>query len=471
LANVNYREDFRNFFPDLTVEWRDVKRICPNSRNPRKHSAKHLAQIGASMREFGVLVPILIGPDGKIIAGNGRYLAAVDSGFVTVPVIVVSHLSDAQRRAFILAENRLAELGEWDESILKIELQELEGADLDFDIDVTGFDSLDRDEIILGDAPTNPDDDVVDAPEVPVVSKLGDIWVLGPNRLLCGSALDRDAYERLMQGELAQMMFTDPPYNIRVANISGKGRKQHDEFVMGSGEMDDAEYTGFLHKMMICAITFSEPTAVHFLTIDWRHIWHLITAGNLCYGALKNICVWVKDNAGMGSFYRSQHEEIVVFTVGKSGHINNFGLGVRGRHRSNVWSYPSLNSFQRGREEALAMHPTVKPIAMVVDAIRDCSNRSGIILDPFAGSGTTLMACEKTNRIARLIELDPKYVDVIVRRWQKATGQKALLEATGETFDDLAGAAERQSAGERSALVALPKPPVRQTPRKEGRDE
>jgi len=234
------------------------------------------------------------------------------------------------------------------------------------------------------------------------------------------------------------MVFTDPPYNVPVnGHICGLGKVQHEEFIMASGEMSEADFTDFLTRVAMNLAAFSVDGSIHYICMDWRHIVELSAAGRSAYSELKNLVVWNKDNGGMGAFYRSKHEFVFVFKNGTAAHINNFSLGQHGRYRTNVWDYAGVNTLKADRDEELAMHPTVKPVEMVADAIRDCSRRGGVILDAFSGSGTTIMAAEQTGRRARAIELDPRYVDVAVRRWQKATGGTATLAGSGTTFDDL----------------------------------
>jgi len=267
-------------------------------------------------------------------------------------------------------------------------------------------------------------------------SRPGDVWALGPHRLLCGNALDSASYQNLMAGELAEMVFSDPPYNVRIdGNVCGLGRVRHREFAMASGEMKEADFTAFLRTAFEQLAANSTNGAIHFVCMDWRHLAEMLGAGRSVYSELKNLVVWSKTNAGMGSFYRSKHELVFVWKVGAAAHVNNFELGQHGRHRTNVWDYAGVNTIRPGRLEELAMHPTVKPVALVADAIKDCSRRNGIILDPFVGSGTTLIAAHRTGRRARGIELDPIYVDVAVRRWQTYTGKPATLLATGKSFE------------------------------------
>jgi len=300
---------------------------------------------------------------------------------------------------------------------------------------VTGFEVAEID-ILLGndEEPAEADAPFDDLIKPDPVSRPGDLWLLGNHKILCGSALEAGDYARLMGGDQAQMIFTDPPYNVRVKDISGLGKHKHAEFAMASGEMDRAEFLAFLGTALGHMADHSANGSIHFVCMDWRHIEELVTAGREAYTELKNICVWAKDNGGMGSLYRSQHEFVAVFKNGTAPHVNNIQLGVHGRYRTNLWKYAGQNTFHAGREDDLAAHPTIKPTALVADAILDCSAPAGIILDPFGGSGTTILAAESTSRHARLIELEPAYVDVAIRRWQKMTGKDAIHAETGKSF-------------------------------------
>jgi DNA modification methylase len=287
-----------------------------------------------------------------------------------------------------------------------------------------------------------------------VVEK-GDLWCLGRHRLVCGDARDGAALARLMQGEQARMVFLDPPYNVPIAgHVQGRGRIQHREFAFASGEMEKDEFTGFLEQALQLCAQHSVDGSIHYVCMDWRHVDELGAAGARVYDEVKNICVWVKSNAGQGSFYRSQHELVFVFKKGGEAHVNTFGLGQHGRSRSNVWTYPGVNSFRAGRLDELAMHPTVKPVALVADAIRDCSHRGDIVLDTFLGSGTTLLAAEKVGRRGYGVEIDAVYADVTIRRWQAFTGRDAVLEASGETYAEMA--ARRSS--DRHTSIPQPAP-------------
>jgi len=421
---------------------RDPHGLRPYARNARKHSRRQIQQIAASIRQFGFVNPVLIDAEAQIIAGHGRVEAAKQLGLTSIPTIQIDHMTDAQRRAYIIADNRLAELAGWDKDLLALEFGELLNLDLDFEIEVTGFATAEIDTLIDGPIVPKPDkaDEIPDLPpDYQPISRLGDLWQLGPHRLLCGNSLEPESYARLLGDEKADMVFSDPPYNVEVAgHVCGSGSIKHREFAMASGEMSQAQFTDFLVTALTALARHSQNGALHFICMDWRHIKELLQAGEKAYSELKNLIVWNKDNAGMGTFYRSKHELIFVFKNGSAPHINNFGLGETGRYRTNVWDYAGVNSLKPGRMEELAMHPTVKPVALVSDAIRDCSRRNGIILDAFGGSGTTLIAAHKTGRKARAIELDPVYVDVIIKRWSKVTGQTAILESSGQHFSEVA---------------------------------
>jgi len=375
----------------------------------------------------------------RIIAGHGRVEAAKLLGLKTVPTLRLAHLSEAERRAYVLADNKLALNAGWDQEILAIELQAL--VDLDFDITLTGF-SLAEVDLTLDlahdsspETETGPED-VVPEVQTCAVSRMGDLWTLGRHRLICGDARNPEDYARLLQGESADLIFTDPPYNVAIdGHVSGLGKVRHREFAMGVGEMSDAAFTAFLTESLGAAAKVAADGAIAFVCMDWRHMGELLTAGRQVFTELKNLCVWNKTNGGMGTFYRSKHELVFVFKVGTAPHVNSFGLGETGRYRTNVWDYPGISSMGAGRDEALSMHPTVKPTALVADAIKDCSRRGAIVLDPFAGSGTTLIAAETCGRAARIIEYDPLYCDTIIRRWEKLTGKTAFLALDGSSFE------------------------------------
>jgi DNA modification methylase len=423
----------------LCLTTRPISTLKPNPRNARTHSRRQIDQIAESIRTFGFNNAILIDADGMIIAGHGRLEAAKKLGMTEVPTVCLSHMSEAQKRAYILADNRLAEKAGWDEEILAIEFQTLFEIAPELDLTITGFEIAEID-LIIGDHEDGPAPDALDevpevTPQTPVVTQQGDLWHVGRHRVLCADATRPDSYATLLNGEPVQMTFTDPPYNVRISgHVSGLGKVQHAEFVMASGEMSETEFSDFLTTILKNVSAVSVDGAIAFVCMDWRHLYELFGAARTAGLARKNVCVWVKTNAGMGTFYRSQHEMIAVFKVGTTPHINSFELGQYGRRRTNVWTYPGVNSFGDGRNEALAMHPTVKPVRLVADAIKDCSKRNALILDPFLGSGTTLIAAETTGRRCAGLELDPRYVDTILRRWEQVTGDQAILAATGQSF-------------------------------------
>jgi DNA modification methylase len=439
---------------DLNIVYRRIEDLKPDPANPRRHTKRQIRQIAESIKAFGFNVPILIDRDGNIIAGHGRYDAARLLGITEVPTLCLDHLTPAQARAFMIADNRLTEISVWDDRLLAQQLKDLLLVGLDFDIEATGFYTGEIDLRIeaLGDPPAADADPADVVPEVsagPPLSKNGDLWVLDRHRLLCGSALDSSAFAALMGEDRAATVFVDPPYNVRIdGHASGLGTIHHRPFPMACGEMDRPQFTSFLGQAFRNLATFSVDGSIHFVCMDWRHAEELLAAARGAYGELKNLCVWVKDNAGMGSLYRSQHELVFVFKHGRSGHRNNVQLGRFGRNRSNIWCYAGANSFARCGEEGnlLALHPTVKPVAMVADAILDCSARSDIVLDAFLGSGTTVIAAERTGRRCYGLELDPAYVDTIVRRWQALTGGSARHAASDRSFDDLVQEAEAANA-------------------------
>lgn len=420
----------------LAVSYLNVEELKPNGRNARHHPNKQLKKLARSLERFGFQGAILIDSDRNVLSGNALLEAAKLLRMEAVPTIVAADMSDVDRRALILALNRLAELGEWDEEILREELQFL--VEHNFDVDAIGFETPDLD-LLFGSAKARAEDAVgLPIAGEPSVSRTGDLWLIEDHRLLCGDARDESSYQRLLAADLAQLVLTDPPYNVPITgHVSGLGKITHREFAMASGEMSPDEFTAFLTEVMRLLARFSQTGSIHFHFMDWRHMREILAAADSIYSEFKNLCVWAKSNAGMGSFYRSQHELVFVFKSGKAPHINNFGLGEKGRHRSNVWAFAGVNAFRTGREDDLAAHPTVKPVQMLADAILDCSHRGGIVLDPFVGSGSTLVAAARTGRRGYGIEFDGAYVDVCIRRLEKETGATAKLES-GEAFAEIA---------------------------------
>jgi DNA modification methylase len=428
-------------FAAYRIEMRSVSTLTPYAGNARTHSRKQIRQIADSIRRFGFTNPVLISDEGEIIAGHGRVLAAKELGMTRVPTLQLSHLSAAERRAYVLADNKLAMNAGWDTELLAIELQAL--IDLDFDVALTGFSSAEVDFFLDQASERSPDKvtpvDIVPSPPLAPITRQGDLWLLGPHRLLCGDARNTGDYQLLLQEESVDLIFTDPPYNVRInGNVSGLGLIKHREFAMASGEMSQEAFTDFLTLTLSNAAATCRDGAIAFVCMDWRHMDELLSAGRKSFTELKNLCVWNKTNGGMGTFYRSKHELIFVFKIGTAPHTNNFGLGDGGRYRTNVWDYPGISSLSRDRPQLQEMHPTVKPTVLVADAIRDCSKRSDVILDGFGGSGTTLIAAEACGRRARLIEYDASYCDTIITRWETLTGKRATLSTTGERFEDVA---------------------------------
>ena len=425
----------------LKIEYFPIGDIKPSPNNARTHSKKQIEQIAESIRLFDMVTAIGIGPDNYIVYGHARYEAAKLAGLVMVPVVRLDHLTPAQRRAYLLADNRLALDAGWDRELLALELQEL--AALDFDLPALGFslpeiDSLYEDleeSRLSGD---DPQDDAIPDPEEQVVTRVQDVWCMGNHRLTIGDARSEADLERVLQGETIDVIFADPPYNVRIENnVSGLGEVQHSDFAMASGEMTREEFTTFLIEAFRPAAAQLRDGGIAFICIDWRHLSELQQAGMAVFDELKNVCIWNNKNAGMGAFYRSKYEMVFVFKKGEAPHTNTFGLGGGGRHRSNVWDYAGVSALSKSGLDELAMHPTVKPVAMIVDALKDVSGRGAIVLDNFGGSGSTLIAAEKCGRRARLIEYDAAYCDTIVRRWQNYTGKKATLLTTGNTFEDV----------------------------------
>ncbi len=423
------------------VELRPIASLRPYAGNARVHSKRQIGQIAASIARFGFTNPVLVSDAGEIIAGHGRVMAAKELGMAEVPTIRLSQLSPEERQAYVLADNKIALNAGWDQDLLAIELQGL--IDLEFDLDLTGFSLAEIDLTLDGARERRREageggDGLDEVPALPAeaVTRRGDLWRLGPHRLLCGDAREQGDVARLMEGGRADLIFTDPPYNVRIdGHVSGLGATRHREFAFASGEMRQAEFTAFLTLTLGNMASAARDGAIAYVCMDWRHMREVLDAGEAVFSELKNLCVWNKTNGGMGTFYRSKHELIFVFKVGRAVHVNAFGLGDTGRYRTNVWDYPGVSSLGADRAEALSMHPTVKPAALVADAIKDCSRRGSIVLDAFGGSGTTLIAAEACGRIARLVEYDPAYCDVILERWRRLTGKTPILAGTGQDLD------------------------------------
>lgn len=425
----------------LEIEYLPIDDIRPSPRNARTHSKKQIAQLVKSIMKFGMNTAIGIADDGEIVYGHARAQAARDVGLTEVPIVRLSHLTPDERRAYLLADNRLALDAGWDRELLALELKELDA--LDFDLPDLGFSLPELDTLFeeFNEARTEGWDSVDDQipPEgIATVTQAGDIWLLGNHKLIKGDARMPEVYASLLGDEQVGVIFSDPPYNVPIEdNVSGLGRVRHENFAMACGEMSPDQFVEFLVDGFTPAAAACRDGAIAFVCMDWRHMTELNTAGMRVFDELKNVCIWNKKNAGMGTFYRSKYEMIFVFKKGTAPHLNTFGLGESGRHRSNVWDYAGVSGLSKSGLDDLAMHPTVKPVAMIIDALKDCSSRGDIVLDNFGGSGSTLIAAEKCGRKARLIEFDPRYCDTIIRRWQNYTGKKAILIDSGATFDDV----------------------------------
>jgi DNA modification methylase len=424
----------------LRLEWVHPCTLKPPPRKARRHSSRQITMLMRSIEAFGFVAPAIVNDEGVVLAGDARLHAAEKLRLAQVPIIRARHLSAQEQEAFRIADNRLAELADWDAKTLAEIFSELGALDLNFSLEATGFTMGEIDLMIEGLSGCEaPEDDAPD-PLGPPITKAGDIWLLGRHRIFCGDARAPASFTPLMQGERAHAVFTDAPYNLPIqGHVSGKGKARHREFAMAAGEMSEHEFCGFLRAVLHNLADNTVDGGLGFFCMDWRHIADLLEAGKAAYTSLLNICVWVKDRPGMGSLYRSQQELVPVFKKGRIAHRNNVELGRHGRNRTNVWHYPCAMTFSRTGDEGnlAALHPTVKPVAMVIDAILDCTARGDIVLDAFLGSGTTLIAAERAGRRCYAIEIDRLYVDVAIRRWQRHTGDRAILADTGRAFDDI----------------------------------
>jgi DNA modification methylase len=411
-----------------------------NPRNARIHSKRQIRQITNGIKAAGFIGAIVIDENDMVLAGHGRLAAAKSLNMERVPTLKVTGLSEAQKRAFVLADNKIAENAGWDREILAVELGELAQLlpPLNWDLTLTGFEPEEIDALFgdHGDPKADPADTAPTLDANPV-TRLGDLWVCGGHRVLYGDARSAADLDRVMGGVRARMTFADPPYDQRAADVQGGGRIKHPEFTFASGGMRVPEYIAFLETSLRNAARVSVNGAVHYVCCDWRCIAELIAAGRTVYGAMLNLCVWAKTNAGQGSFYPSQHELIAVFRVGAGDHQNNIALARFEPNRSNLWTYRGVNSFGAGRMELPATYPTTKPVALVADAMRDCTTRGDAVLDPFLRTGTTMLAAEKIGRRGYGLECDPRYVDCVIRRWEAYTRLEAVLDGDGRTYGEV----------------------------------
>lgn len=436
---------------DLNVRWIPLSDLKPQTRKLRQHSDRQVRQLASSIDVVGWINPLIIDEHCNVLAGEGRRQAAILRKDSHVPVIQLNQMTNEQRRAYVIADNRLAELGAWDTETLAVELAELTTLDLSFNIESTGFVTAEIDQLIVNAGKPEPQsgqDDDIPEPTSPTVTRAGDLWLLGDDhKLLCGNSQQQRSFFMLMEQDRAQACISDVPYNRRQKDISVVNRHRHSDFRMASGEMSREEFEQFLTAYFRLVMRYSNPGALCLSFIDWRSLATLLAAAESQSLPYINLIVWQKSNAGLGSMWRSQHELIAVHKNGEHRHINNIDLGRYGRYRTNVWHAPGMNAFGVGRDEALETHPTVKPVTLIAEAIRDCTHRGGIVLDPFGGSGTAILAAERTGRRARVIEIEPKYADVSVRRWEQMTGRKALHARLGKTFDEIAVLRTESSEG------------------------
>lgn len=440
MKNANDKKTRENFKAKISRKLvrLKVRDIVPYGENARIHTDQQIESICRSYKRHGAINPIIVDENNIILAGHGRHIAAQKLKLKKMPVLRIAGLSEARKRSYRLADNKLGQMSSWNNPKLKAELEHLMILD-DFEIEDTGFSTAEIDLLLdrtIESAPPENNDSLEDIPDTPPVTRRGDIWLMKEHRIICGNALNKSTYEPLMQSDRAQLIASDPPYNVGISgHVCGSGKVRHAEFAMASGEMSNDEFTAFLHKAFRRMAKYSRENATAFYFMDWRHMREITDAAFPIYGPHKQLCVWVKDNGGMGSFYRSRHELVFVFLKQSQKGINNFKLGQHGRYRTNVWEYPGINTFTGKNYELLKLHPTVKPVSMIADILRDCSRRNDIVLDAFSGSGTIILAAERTGRRARAIEYEPKYVDITLQRWIRETGIMPILEKTGETYD------------------------------------
>ena len=420
----------------------DIALIIASNKSLRKHYRKQLQKIINAIKKFGFTNPLLVDKQLRLLAGELRLLAAKELGIKQIPVIILEDLTDEEAEAIRILDNRIAEDSEWNYANLQEVIENLGKFDISFED--LGFETVDYDKIFLNNDSEESEvknseqenADWLDA-NIPKRANLWDLWRLGDNFILCANSLLQKAFEILMQGELAQIVITDPPYNCKVnGHVCGLGKVKHNEFAMASGEMTEAEFAEFISGFMQHLVKFSSDGSLHYIFMDWRNINIVLNQGKKYYTELKDIAIWDKGQGGMGSMYRSQHEMIPIFKNGKAKHQNHIQLGKYGRYRTNVWDYPGVRATNPESLELLKFHPTPKNVAMLHSILIDASSKNDIVLDCFGGSGSTLLAAERSKRRARLIEIDPRYVDVCIYRWEKETGKTAKLVKNYEEIED-----------------------------------
>lgn len=444
----------------LTLKKVPLESLSLHNRALRRHPEPQIAKLMSSFVTFGLIAPMIVDADGKIIAGELRLEVARRLKLVEVPVIIADHLTPDEARAYRIADNKLAEGATWDIDALRDEVAKA----LTFEIDpeALGFGGPELDVLLATpEAIAEAEEDVAPRPD-PIV-RLADIFDVSTHALMCGNSTDPEQVAALMSGELADMALTDAPYNSPISNFvsTRTGSRAHREFVQASGEMSDEEFSVFLKTVMVILRDSCRDGAVIEVFMDHRNIHRLIAAGEDCGLNYFNLAVYVKNTAGMGSFLRSQHELVAIFAKPGASVLNNIMLGANGRFRTNCWMYEGRAGFSRGRKEELDRHPTPKPVPMFVDAILDCTKRNDIVLDLFVGGGTTLIAAERIGRRARVMELDPGYAEASLIRYRTAFGVEPIHRQTGLTLSEL----ERQRREEGDAqtvsqghLLALPPP-------------
>jgi len=425
---------------DVKIKYIKTSALKAYAKNAKNHPEKQIQQIAESIKEFGFNNPILIDENNEIIAGHGRFEAAKIMQLDTVPAIRLSHLNEAQKRAYRLADNKISENGGWNTDLLHLEISELETICNDFDITITGFEDVEIDVMNNPLEKKSADKKLNQIPYIPeneIISKIGDIWIMGNHRIICGNSLQPKTFQKLIGDKVADMILQDPPYNVKISgHVCNSGSIKHKEFAMASGEMKSDEFRKFLSSNFALCEQYLKDGGLSYNFMDWRHMGEIMTAGNETYTNLQNMCVWVKSSGGMGSLYRSQHELCFIFKKGKESHTNNVELGKNGRYRTNVWHYAGVNSFGQHKND-IKLHPTVKPVEMLRDAILDVTKRGDIILDSFLGSGSTLIASEKSGRICYGIEFEPLYIDTTIRRFKELFGIDAIRKSDGKTYPEL----------------------------------
>ena len=420
--------------PLVIVQW-PIEKLHAPARDVRRQSSAQVQRVRTSYETFGLVAPALIRPNGQIINGVAQWKAAEALGLATLPCIVLDHLSEDEARTLRIALNRIGERGEWDIPALRDEVFELLPTEIP--MEVTGFTIPELDTLLLEEDP----DPALDAlppgdDDQPTVSKLGDAWRLGKHLVVCGDARDQALYGQMLKGELARFVFTDEPFNVQISGHVTSG--DHAEFAMATGEMSRDQFGSFNKAWIEACLPHLVPGGLLATFIDWRSVELVMAVAREIGLELLNLVVWAKANGGQGGLWRSQHELLPIFKKPGAPHVNNIQLGRHGRYRTNLWQYPGASSFGSDARRGLADHPTVKPVALLEDALLDVTEPGDIVLEPFAGSGSTVMACERTGRRCRAIELEPRYVDLIVRRWQALTGKVAMHEETGQSFDEAA---------------------------------